>query len=93
MSHWIRAFADEERTNKLAELSLCGSEATVDGNIYEVLDATDKRKSCSGDGSVLKYMVDYKTDYKVQPNIKSSTFLDQLVGKVGDCDYVWIKFD
>ena len=95
MGHDIRAFADEDKRIEITGLRLFPREAFVDGNVYDVPEATDFRRSCSGDGRVAKFRPDCEFVYPVEPNQNTRSFLDTVSSyfeKFPEVPLVYIKF-
>jgi hypothetical protein len=78
MGHHIRAFTDQSLKVEIACLRLFPSEAFVTGNIYDVLQATEFRRSCSGSVGTVEVQSSDTFNYPVKPNRHSEKFLDEI---------------
>lgn len=91
MGHDITAYRDAQRKQSIAYLRLFPSEAFQDGNVYTLLDSEEFRRSCSGSGKVVEFVVNKEHSYKCMPNSDSEKFLDEIAKHVHSGP-VWVEF-
>lgn len=91
MGHDITAYRNPELTNKIAELRLFPSEGFLHGNIYDALEATKFRRSCSGSNEVASFSMD-GDGYPVLPNKDAAVFLQELADNTLWKERVYIVF-
>lgn len=78
MGHHIIACCAKKLSTAFASLHLSTQEGFADGNIYEALEACDKRNSCSGNGTFSKYRPGHNCLWPVPPNAAATAFIDQI---------------
>lgn len=93
MGHDIRAFADQNQRIEITSLRLFPSEAFIEGNIYDVLEATEFRRSCCGSSGTAKYQLTTEGNYPIEPNRDTQKFLDELCSYMETArQLVYIRF-
>lgn len=93
MGHCIHAYADRALVRPLATLRISPREGFAPGNFYEVAEATEFRRSCSGTGEVAQFEFSGE-EAGAGGNAQSQKFLDEIWRSeaIREGSRVWIRF-